>query len=186
MRVLPVAMVLVALAWAPPAAAQPPYKCRDAQGRMQYSDKPCETGAASAPWQRPAPVVVPPLPPVDVSGLPRDGLGRPVVASSPQGAIVLEQRPRGPIQVLAACSALVTRCVKPPTHSLDACMLSAPRCTTGEPWKAEPFVPCCPAACADQYEAARKQGVAPLAAFDRVLYGGDSGRPGCVPATAAR
>lgn len=175
-------LILLTLCATQGAAAQP-YKCQDAQGRVSYSDRPCATGSASSAWQRPAPVVVPPLPPAsDLSALPKDAQGRPVIVSSPQGQIVLEKGPRGPIQLLAACSVLVTRCVKPPERSLDACMLSAPRCTTGEPWKAEPFVPCCPALCAERYESERKQGIPPLQAFDRVLYGGGQPRAAtCVP-----
>jgi hypothetical protein len=60
-------------------------------------------------------------------------------------------------------------------------MLSAPRCNGNQPWKAEPFVPCCPAACAERYEAERKSGAAPMQSFRRVLYGEGKPEASCVP-----
>jgi hypothetical protein len=94
---------------------------------------------------------------------------------------VATESKRGPINVLAACSVLVTRCYKPGSRSLDACVMSAPRCATARPWEAEPYVACCPPACWETYEALRIAGEWPLDAFDQTLFGSDDMRGGCVP-----
>ncbi len=141
-------------------------------------------GAASQPatYRRPARVEVPPLPQTDLgaltSALPKDAQGRPIVGSSgPGGAsLVLEQQKEpGPVNALARCSALVTYCYAPGERELDACFFSVPRCATAQPWKESDA--CCPDACWDRYEAARKEGRPPLAAFDAALFR----EGGCVP-----
>lgn len=129
--------------------------------------------ADAAPYARPDTVDVPALPDVSLEGLPRDDAGNVIGARSEEGQVVLVPGDGGPLQVLARCSSLVTRCVSPGVRTLDECMISAPVCTTAAPWN-EP--PCCPAACATQYEALRRMGNAPVRSFDRALFG----EPSCV------
>jgi hypothetical protein len=50
-------------------------KCQDASGRVTYTDQACPS-ATRAPKR----VAVPPLPKVDLSGLPRDAQGRPILS----------------------------------------------------------------------------------------------------------
>jgi hypothetical protein len=187
------------------------YKCQDAAGRVVYTDRPCEAGQtatrplgtgtaaapvqsvpvpapvkqAPAPYRRPQPVTVPPLPPApDLSALPKDAQGRSIAAQS-GGAEIALARPdkRTPLNVLAACSGLVTGCVKPGERELDACMMSAPRCASDRPWDDPAYTPCCPVECWRQYEGRRIAGVPPLSAFDATLFGrGESatGGQGCI------
>jgi hypothetical protein len=211
--------VLALAAFALPAGAAL-YKCQDASGRVTYGDQPCVAGqtltkeieapapatasgggsttaksagdAAAAPYRRPQRVEVPPLPPVDLARLPTDAQGRPVLGGSAGSEIVADkQAKRRPVNVLAACSSLVSRCVKPPERTLDACFFSAPRCASAQPWNDPAYTPCCPAECWAGYERQRIAGMAPLAAFDAVLFGGDGDRlerlarrlrPGCLSA----
>lgn len=183
------------------------YACKEDSGRMSFSDRPCaaqsgreETrvphppdplppatlnAGAPPPYRPPGAVDVPPLPDAAelVSALPKNAHGQPVLGSTgPAGAeLVLERtQQRGPLQVLAACSSLVSRCYRPGERELDACFFSAPRCRTEEPWRES--VPCCPESCWDAYEQARKRGQAPLTAFDSVLFGAES----CVSGVAER
>lgn len=161
------------------ANADTVYRCKDASGKLTFTDKPC---AGGAPYKTPQRVEVPPPPTPDVSGLPKDANGRPVLIQTPQGAITLEkQDKRTPLNVLAACSVLITRCVKPGERDLDACFMSAPRCASARPWEDSNYKPCCPQACWQRYEARRKAGATPIAALDLTLYGGDGAAPPCIP-----
>jgi hypothetical protein len=157
------------------------YKCRGASGVIAYGDKPCPKGDGQD-YRPPRAVAVPPLPSPDLSSLPADERGRPVLSRSGGAAIVLEkQEAPGPINVLAACSALVTRCVKPGERELDDCFHSAPRCASARPWLDQPYRQCCPEACWRAYDGKRRSGVPPLAAFDQVLFGADKGAASCLP-----
>jgi hypothetical protein len=53
---------------------------------------------------------VPPLPPPpDLSGLPKDSQGRPIIAGNSNYALVVDDDAQmRPVNVLAACSALIT------------------------------------------------------------------------------
>jgi len=188
---------------APTLTSAAVYKCRDPAGQPSFSDRPCPgaesvkinrqpsapttNGAsvdvvAEAPYQRPRAVAMPPLPPVDLSSLPTDAAGNPILVPGEGASIVAVKGPPGPLNVLAACSALVTRCVHPGIRSLDACFMSAPRCADARPWAAQPFVVCCPATCWESYEALRIAGKTPLAAYDKALFGSAESTPdGCVP-----
>jgi hypothetical protein len=153
------------------------YKCVGAHGRTVYTDHPCSTGKSS--WQAPKAVVVPSLPAADVSTLPTNAQGQPVLNRIGDAELVLEEQDRpGPINVLAACGALVTRCVSPGERDLDACFLSAPRCRSLQPWEDKPFTHCCPEACWLAYKTNRQANMPPLKAFDRAMYGGAEG--GCL------
>lgn len=89
-----------------------------------------------------------------------------------------QQDQPGPINVLAACGALVTRCVSPGERDLDACFMSAPRCHSLRPWEDKPFTHCCPEACWLAYKTNRQANMPPLKALDRAMYGGTEG--GCL------
>lgn len=157
-------------------------KCQDVSGRITYTDQACPStaSAASAP-NAPKRVEVAPPPKVDLSGLPIDAQGRPILSQSGGAAIVLDKRPLGPTNVLAACSSMVTRCVKPGVRELDDCFASAPRCASARPWEDPAYQPCCPEACWRQYDARRKAGAAPMAALDQALFGGGSPAQSCLP-----
>lgn len=201
-HLLPASVIgVVAFAFIAPLSAETMFKCRDSAGRVNYTDQPCETSgmsreaapaksfpapntnaitspapnAAAPAYRTPEPVDVPSLPEVDVSGLPRDAQGRPVLSQTPGASLVLEKSEPGPVQALARCSALVTRCVEPGKRDLDACFLSAPRCATNQPWLESGT--CCPPACRERYVKERQAGKAPLVALDSVLFGSNS----CVP-----
>ncbi len=153
-------------------------KCQDASGRVTYTDQACPSATRT-----PKRVEVPPLPKVDLSGLPRDAQGRPILSQSGSAAIVLDQRDKlGPTNVLAACSALVTHCYRPGQRELDDCFLSAPRCASARPWEDPAYRPCCPEACWQHYQARRKAGDAPMRALDQALFGGGSPERSCLPA----
>ncbi len=119
-------------------------------------------------------VDVPPLPDVDLSGLPRDDAGRIILGSTGEGSLVLEETDAGPVQALARCSVLVTNCVSPGARTLDQCFASVRRCETDAPW-AE--APCCPSACVTAYQTRRASGAGPITAYDQALFG----PPSCVP-----
>ena len=163
-----------------PAAAET-YKCRSESGAVTYGDKPCAAGAGQN-YRTPRTVTVAPVPNPDLSNLPRDAQGRPVLSDSGGAQIVLEaQATPGPVNVLAACSALVTHCVKPGERDLDDCFYSAPRCASAKPWLDQPYRQCCPEACWRAYDTRRKSGVPPLAAIDQVLFGAGNSGPSCLP-----
>jgi hypothetical protein len=183
------------------------FKCQAADGHITYTDQPCPAGditqkridrepapaappatqaprepVPASPYQRPRRVVVPPLPPVDLSALPKDSQGRPIIAQSGNLALVAETAgKRRPVNVLAACSGLITRCVKPRERELDACFMSAPQCPSAKPWEDPAYPPCCPAQCWAQYEERRIAGMPPIAAFQATLFGRDGGEAGCIP-----
>lgn len=164
-----------------PAPARPPPAPATASGGGGAATKP-GGDAAAAPYRRPQRVDVPPLPPVDLSHLPTDAQGRPVIARSGGAEIVAEkQANRTPVNVLAACSVLVSRCVKPPERTLDACFFSAPRCASAQPWNDPAYTPCCPDECWNRYERQRIAGRSPLAALDAALFGGDGAGSSCIP-----
>lgn len=165
---------------------------RDAGGRDGGVDAEIRDGGSSdagldaaeldaGPYEPPDPVEVPTLPAVPElsSALPRDAEGRPILGEAADVRLVVEAPPsRGPVDALAACAALVSYCVSP-ERSLDACMASAPRCATEQPWD-EPA--CCPSACQDGYEAQRRAGAMPIQAFRRVLFRDAR----CIPGLAER
>lgn len=175
---------LVALLLLAPSAHAELNKCQDASGRVTYTDQACpSTSTSTATPAAPAPrrVEVAPPPQADLSALPKDAQGRPILSRSGDAAIVLEKRAPGPTNVLAACSSMVTRCYKPGERELDDCFASAPRCTSARPWEDPAAKPCCPEACWRQYDARRKAGAAPMAALDQALFGAGSPAQSCLP-----
>lgn len=93
---------------------------------------------------------------------------------TPAVEIALDTTSRDALFTLATCSALIAGCVAP-SRTLDACVVSAPLCTTTRPW-AERAV-CCPSACRDEYESHRRLGDDPITAFRGVYFD----RPRCFP-----
>jgi hypothetical protein len=204
-----IALLLFVLAWAPASFGATMYKCQAPDGRLTYSDQPCAPGNVTekrietapappaqvakerprdsvppSPYRRPFPVVVPPLPPPpDLSRLPKDAQGRPIIANNGNYALVVDDNAKTrPVDVISDCGALITGCVKPSERSLDACFMSAPRCASAQPWDDPSYKPCCPAQCWTKYEEKRMAGTAPIAAFRATLYGRDEGKEaGCIP-----
>lgn len=174
-------VVLLLLA---PSAHAELNKCQDASGRVTYTDQACpstSTSTATPAARAPRRVEVAPPPQADLSALPKDAQGRPILSRSGDAALVLEKRAPGPTNVLAACSSMVTRCYKPGERELDDCFASAPRCTSARPWEDPAAQPCCPEACWRQYETRRKAGASPMAALDQALFGGGSPAQSCLP-----
>ena len=208
-RRLGIGLLLLAFSSAPSSMGATMSKCQTADGRITYTDQPCSTGAVTQkriepdaapaappapqpsravvvdpPYKRPSPVVVPPVPPAaDLSKLPKDAQGRPIISQSRNYAIVVDDDAKlRPVNVLAACSELVTRCVSPRERTLDACFMSVPQCPSAQPWNDPAYKPCCPAQCWAQYEERRIAGMAPIAAFRATLYGTQDDRgAGCIP-----
>ncbi len=162
---------------APAAPESPPPRAGD-----KSSPEAGNTPPAPDVYKHPAPVVVSPLPKVDLSGLPKDANGNPVLIQSGEASLVVEKgKKTGSINFLARCSALVSRCYKPGERSLDACFMSAPRCASSRPWedKAQENSECCVDECWKRYEKERHAGKSPLAAYDETLFGANS----CIPET---
>jgi hypothetical protein len=122
-----------------------------------------------------------PPPPLDVAaaGLPQLPDGNFLVLSVPGAALEIDPTRRDPITAGGACARWLTTCVAPGGHPLDDCARSAPPCASERPW--EEATTCCPAACFDRYQDARRAGADPLAAFDAVYFAEDT----CFPGVAA-
>jgi len=133
---------------------------------------PSDSGEPS--YVRPDPIVVPPLAVVDVTGVPTDTHGLPIVYESLEGTITLDPSMHDPITGFGACLDLVTHCVGP-TRSLDACALYVPHCATAQYWT-EPD--CCPTACSNAYETQRVAGYGTIDAFRGAFLGSPSCFPG--------
>jgi hypothetical protein len=183
------------------AASRPIYKCTLADGKTTFSDEPCATaatepppaiaagtGPGAKPRDKPAAETAPakrpaaPADPADCTGwmppedtvaveqpqkiaqedLPHDAAGRPI-------EILVSKR--GPMTVVAACSAMVSTCSHKsadPRGSIDACFKSAPRCATDQPWQEEGA--CCPQTCWQKYVDLRRQCVDASSASYRALF----------------
>ncbi len=128
-----------------------------------------------APYAPPDAVVVPPLPAFDAGVLPKNDAGLPILSTGTGLQLGLADGPRGPVNALAGCAGLISGCYQPGVRSLDACVLSMPKCATGEPWNES--AACCPASCVTRYEAARVAGTPPQAAAYTVLFKS----PRCIP-----
>ena len=125
-----------------------------------------EDAGTSDGYVRPAPVTIPPAePPRNYSDYPKDSLCRPIIARG--ATLYLHPRAPDPLTALAACTGMITRCLQPPERSLDACVISTPRCTTSQPWM-EPE--CCPEACVTAFETRRRAQVDSLVAFDETFF----------------
>lgn len=126
------------------------------------------------------PVAIPPLPPgPDLSHNPVDEQGRRIVVAGSNYALVV--REPDALTALSDCTTMIVRCADPATvgHSLDACVVSPPRCATAQPWLEA--TPCCASACVARYEQLRTDGTPPIAAFDAAFYG----EPSCAPGVDA-
>ena len=124
------------------------------------------------------PVAFAPPPPLDVAaaGLPRLPDGNFLVLSVPGAALEIDPARRDPITAAGACARWLTTCVTAGGHPLDDCARSAPPCATERPW--EEATACCPAACFERYQDARRAGADALAALDAVYFGADTCFPG--------
>lgn len=115
---------------------------------------------APAPYTRPAPIRVPPLVPPDLSWLPKDDQGRPILEETQGARLIVNTSRRDPITAKGACIALATHCAQrsetPNARTLDACWAYAPSCATDQPWLES--AACCPRRCADLYARLRELG----------------------------
>jgi len=139
-----------------------------------------QPSTASTPYQRPDPLPdwkPEPLKSSDLSALPTDERGQPILSQDGSGnSIVLEKhKSPSPSQALAICSSSVTKCHQPGQRSLDQCWVSMPRCASASGSDGKEV--CCPSACAARYEKERIAGATPLEATHDALFG----RPSCIP-----
>ncbi|MBK8254314.1 MAG: hypothetical protein IPK82_16805 [Polyangiaceae bacterium] len=126
------------------------------------------TNSQPGNWGPPPAVQIPPLPPApDYSGYPKDSMGRPILSSGPNINWVVPNVPDA-MSARELCADLVANCFEAGVRSLDACFMSAPHCTTSQPWT-EP-APCCADDCFVAYANQRKAGTDPFTAYLRVLY----------------
>jgi len=185
------------------AAGRAMYKCTLADGKVTFSDTPCEdktsqqqiqmrAGAQSVvapeapeppPKAAPAP---PPPPPEEVPKVyekkdcsswapPADAVK--VKAPSPES---IGMARTDPTYVVNACSTMLLECAQrasDPNTAMDACFKAAPRCTTAKPW--EEAGVCCPDTCFEKYSELRRKCLDPSSAMSRVLRN-DHCAPGAV------
>lgn len=137
----------------------------------------CRAGGQGprCPVGRPVSFEPPPAQDLGALGVPRLPDGRFFVIAIPGASLAIDPTLRTPVTALGACTRWITACVDPAARSLDDCTRSAPPCATDRPWE-EPA--CCPAACFDAYQAARRGGAEPLAAFSAVYFRDASCFPG--------
>jgi hypothetical protein len=100
------------------------------------------------------------------------------VLAVPNASLAIDPTLRTPATALGACTGWIAVCFDPTARSLDDCARSVPPCGTDRPWE-EPA--CCPAACFDGYQAARRSGTDPIAAFSDVYFRDASCFPGLRP-----
>jgi hypothetical protein len=116
----------------------------------------------------PQPVTVPPLEPLELSVLPEDEEGRPILSQEGTMALVVDENLSDPITAKGDCLSVVSGCLQPPdvpsARNLDSCFASAPRCTTNQPWAQESD--CCPSRCQELYRGLRQQDYPQLQAFE--------------------
>lgn len=149
------------------------------------ADAGADTGSVGYVPPDPVPVTLPPEP--DVSGLPLNEEGNPVVIDTGDVEISIDPSRRGPVSALAACMAVIERCWEEQGLNadnritiMDVCARSAPTCSTDEPWNE---TACCPAACWERFEAGRRAGRDPHAVEREIYFGSDPCIPGVPPAT---
>jgi hypothetical protein len=131
-------------------------------------------------YVRPARVLGPPAEVPDLSRFPRNDAGRIELLHTGEVRLELDPTLRDPVGALCACATLLSACYAPPRRSLDACVVSAPACATARPW--EESAVCCPTACRDAYEDARRAGRTPDEALDEVFFQ----NPDCFPGVRAQ
>lgn len=129
-------------------------------------------GLPKLPINLPLPKQVP-LPQLPVLALPPGLLpvlpdGKVLLIEAAQARIELDPSVSDPITAVGACTDSITYCVSPGERTLADCVFSVPACTTSTPWN-EPLA-CCPSACKSAFELLRRQGVEPLAAFERTFF----------------
>jgi hypothetical protein len=147
----------------------------DSADAMDAADAP-DGSDATGDWPRPALVDVPRLTPIPWSTLPlpRSDAGALVLFQAPRARLLLDPTREGPMQGYGRCAQLLVNCLRSGA-SVDACAVSVPSCATVRPW--EEAGGCCPVACRNAYERARRAGTAPPVAL-REVYGR---RPACYP-----
>jgi hypothetical protein len=119
-----------------------------------------------------------PPPPQDPAaiGVPRLADGRFFVLAVPGGQLLLDPKLRDPLTAVGGCVRAITLCVAPGVRELDDCARSALPCVSDRPWE-EPEA-CCPHACFDAYQAARRAGADPVSALRSVYIHDASCFPG--------
>lgn len=118
----------------------------------------------SEPYVRPARVDVPAVKAPDLSALPKDAQGRPILSELFGVRLTVNTDKKDAISAMARCLDRVISCVEPRTkpdrRSRDACWAYVPQCQTKEPW--HEVEACCPARCVELHERLRTLGYSQL------------------------
>jgi hypothetical protein len=141
----------------------------------------CRAGGQgpTCPVGRPVPFAPPPEQDVTKIGLPKLPSGRFLAIAIPGAQLEIDPTLHTPVTALGRCTRWIAACVDGATRSLDDCARSAPPCATDRPW--EEVSACCPTACFEAYQAARRAGAEPLAAARGTYFADGS----CFPGVAA-
>lgn len=141
----------------------------------------CRAGGTGpkCPVGRPVTFDPPPPPDLEAAHVPRLPDGQYLMLAIPGAQLTLDPTLRDPVTALGTCTAWITSCVAPASRSIDDCARSAPPCATDRPW--EEATACCPAACFDAYQDARRAGAEALAAYGQVYFR----EPDCFPGVRA-
>jgi hypothetical protein len=127
--------------------------------------------AVPAPYPPPARVTVAQPPPVDVSWLPRDEQGRPILLDDGVLRYVVDLNKRDPVSAMGRCARMLSGCPQRTdvagARTIDACWASVPACATNQPWTET--AACCPARCVDLYRKLRELGFDDRAANRRAV-----------------
>ena len=129
-------------------------------------------------YPTPATVATPEVTRPDLSVLPHDDAGRPILMESGDVRMVVGPTRQDAVTAAGACMARVGACLQPGSltaaQTVDACWASVPRCATDQPWTETGT--CCPLRCAELYAALRSQGydarVAHLRTIQSVCWNG--------------
>jgi Domain of unknown function (DUF4124) len=162
-----------------PGADAAMYRCLDADGRMTYTDRPCNVGHLGAGAVDRNGARVPTRADAAELAAADSAAKRAPEAMSPGASAALVDMAE-PSLVATACEVLVVQCVQPPVKTLDRCFTAAPRCASARPWLDGSSLACCPQTCVDRYQGLRKSGKAPLQALDIALNGAEGGSGSCV------
>ena len=123
------------------------------------------------PYSSPAPVSVPQPAPVDLSALPRDDRGRPVLYDDGVMSFRLNPDKRDPVMAMGRCALMLSSCPQRADvagrRTIDACWASAPICATDQPWTEG--AACCPVRCVEVYRRLRELGYGELEANRRAV-----------------
>jgi len=111
-----------------------------------------------------------PLPPAP------DGKGK-VLIELPDGMLIVDPTRRTPTTAAGECAVTMLACFHPPERNWAGCFANVPQCPNDRPWEGDGPM-CCPAACAQRYQALLRAGLLAPRAFARAIWEAPSCMPG--------